>query len=915
VSNAEEQVDVSILIDGRSADKAELRRSLRSAREQTLRRLEICVLGSQGQVDLAADAGLDPRVRTWLLPAGTATMDGWRAALHGARGEWVMLMAPGSVLDQHAARNLLLAGLRADADLVCGASERPADGAHGLAASRPAREVTVLHAIDESPELIGEVMLAGRLMRRQWLLDDACADGPSTAGTEWLMVRATCGARTIAVIGQVVARPGKAPDYSLEAFIETAHWLRQHRPGALHEAYVNAWVREVVLPGMAGLLAVPDDIAESRLSAWRAALLAGGASVGTGLPAPERIALYHLLVADLAGMRRAMRLAEWGAVVEVPIAQRADRQLWACSHLPDGPEVLDRGVESWLDVTELAIAGAPMRQARPCHLLEHISEAEPGVLLARGSTRDAFGVLDEGQQVALVLVTEQGRRLGSVPLLLDRQSPADPPADPPADVPAESVTWAWRTKGPVTAPAGPALPGGSRGYLALATRSGTAELVMPLRMAPDAVPAIEVRVHPGLAIRLEPGARGEVWWAAVPSGAGVRSWRTSLRWWARVTRVAHLRLQVVVSWLASRLPPSSTVVFESGRGLAYDGHPRALSEALAGAPVRQAWACAGDPGRFPERGRVLEMGTLRYRWTVSRARWWVSDGPMRQVIRKHSRNRFLQTWAGIPVARIGQAALEATITPRLERFPPLWQVRRWDLLLAPSRPVGSVLVPAFGFEGDLICPSSPFGDAVCAAAEDLRLRTELDLPTDRAVICWLMSADRLPVDPHVLVRELGQEAFMLVARDDGLGIGLPDRCRFAIRDLAGIDDRARYLAAADIVVTDGSSWMLDFARLRRPVLLWGPGYRDLCRMTGSFWDLRTALQGCVIDDSTELLARLSELIAGPGAIPGPVQAAADALADLAGPCSGQGVALALEALLTGRLSRGQDHQRVKAAPW
>lgn len=156
---------------------------------------------------------------------------------------------------------------------------------------------------------------------------------------------------------------------------------------------------------------------------------------------------------------------------------------------------------------------------------------------------------------------------------------------------------------------------------------------------------------------------------------------------------------------------------------------------------------------------------------------------------------------------------------------------------------------------------------------------------------------------------------MVVARDDGLGIDLPDRCRFAIRDLAGIDDRARYLAAADIVVTDGSSWTLDFARLRRPVLLWEPGYRELCRTTGSFWDLRAALQGCLIDDPAELLARLSELIAVPRAIPGPVQAAADALADLAGPCSGQGAALALEALLSGRLSRVQDHRRVKAAPW
>lgn len=903
---AQEQVDVSILIDGRAGDLAELRRSLHSAREQTLRRLEVCVLGLQGQGDFG-EVSLDRRVRTRLLPAGTTTMDLWRGALHGARGEWVMLMAPGTVLDQHAARNLLLAGLQADADLVCGASERPADGAHGSAASRPAREVTVRHSIEESPELIGEVLPAGRLMRRQWLLDEACTDAPSTAGTEWLLTRAACAAGTIAVIGQVVARSGQVPDDWLESFGQAAHWLRQHRPGALHEAYVNAWVREVVVPGMAGLLAVADELAESRLSAWRAALLAAGAPVGAGLPAPERIALYHLLVADLPGMRRAMRLAEWGAVVEVPIAQRDDRQLWACSHLPDGPAVLDRGVDWWLDVTELAIAGAPLRQARPCHLLEHISEAEPGVLLARGSTRDAFGVLHEGQQAALVLVAEQGRRLGSVPMLLDRQSPAD--------LPEGSVTWAWRAKGPVTGSAGPALPGGARGYLALAVRSGTADHVVPVRMAPDAVPAIEVRVHPGLAIRLEPGARGEVWWVAVPSGSAVRSWRTSLRWWARVARAAHLRLQVVVSWLASRFPPSPTVVFESGRGLAYDGHPRALSEALAGAPVRQAWACAGDPGRFPAHVRVLEAGTLRYRWTVSRARWWVSDGPMRQVIRKHSRNRFLQTWAGIPVARLGQAALEATITPRLERFPPLWQVRRWDLLLAPSRPVGSVLVPAFGFEGDLICPSSPFGDAVRAAAEDLRLRTELDLPTDRAVICWLMSADRLPVDPHALVRELGQEAFMVVARDDGLGIDLPDRCRFAIRDLAGIDDRARYLAAADIVVTDGSSWTLDFARLRRPVLLWEPGYRELCRTTGSFWDLRAVLQGCLIDDPAELLARLSELIAVPRAIPGPVQAAADALADLAGPCSGQGAALALEALLSGRLSRVQDHRRVKAAPW
>ncbi|MFL6064317.1 MAG: CDP-glycerol glycerophosphotransferase family protein [Friedmanniella sp.] len=231
---------------------------------------------------------------------------------------------------------------------------------------------------------------------------------------------------------------------------------------------------------------------------------------------------------------------------------------------------------------------------------------------------------------------------------------------------------------------------------------------------------------------------------------------------------------------------------------------------------------------------------------------------------------YLQTWHGTPLKRIHRAALthpEPMLMDALDA-----EIERWDHLLSPSAAATPLLRSAFGYTGNVLETGYPRNDVLAgrrAGQRRAQVRRRLGVSDATTVILYAPTyrddevADvdvPLAVDLEALADRLGPDHLLLLRKHYYLGHQnrVPDSVR--VRDVSAEPDIAELHLAADVLVTDYSSSIFDFAVTGKPIVLFAydlEHYRD--RLRGFTLDLTTEMPGPVVTDATELADVLADL--------------------------------------------------------
>lgn len=313
--------------------------------------------------------------------------------------------------------------------------------------------------------------------------------------------------------------------------------------------------------------------------------------------------------------------------------------------------------------------------------------------------------------------------------------------------------------------------------------------------------------------------------------------------------------------LAAR-PAPGTVLFESWQG-AYSDNPRAISERLARLrpDLRRVWS-ADAP--VPQ-AVTHAPGGAGYLRALGAAGWVVSNVSMPAYWRKPRGTIYVQTWHGTPLKRIA-FDIERPGFPghrrHLERFGR--DVQRWDYLVSPNAFSTEVFRRAFRYEGEVLETGYPRNDVLSSdAAEPTRVavRAALGVPEGAPAVLYAPTwrDDRtfdaaldfaaLPPEHVVLVR-----AHTLVAGT----VDLPASAR--VLDVSGHPDIRELYLAADVLVTDYSSAMFDFAVTGKPMLFYTydlAEYRD--RTRGFYFDFEREAPGPLLSTTAEVAGALEAL--------------------------------------------------------
>jgi CDP-glycerol glycerophosphotransferase len=317
------------------------------------------------------------------------------------------------------------------------------------------------------------------------------------------------------------------------------------------------------------------------------------------------------------------------------------------------------------------------------------------------------------------------------------------------------------------------------------------------------------------------------------------------------------------------------VVYNSFEGQ-YSDSTRVLYEALSERAPGASHVWLLDPlhaRAFPPDVETVRYGSADSIRALEAADLVIANTHTDLVWSKRPRTVYLQVWHGTPLKRIHWDVRWAP-PGRLERL--LRDTALWDYLVSPNRASTPFLRQAFRFEGEVLETGYPRNDLLLAPEREAvraRVRRELGIADGTTAVLYTPTwrddvvfpeggkAFSLGLDVGAIARQLGDDHCLLLRLHYMLAGRLVGVERHpAVRDVSHLPDVSGLYLAADVLVTDYSSTMFDFAVTGKPMLFYAYDLAEYeGRLRGFYFDFAARVPGPVVQTPEDLVAALRDL--------------------------------------------------------
>lgn len=900
-SDAPQVPDVSVIVIVYN-DAERLPTAVRSVLRQTLKNVEV-IIADDASTDSTPEVAEqlqaeDSRVRYHRLAQNSGGCGAPRNAGIGiARGHTVMFLDSDDRLERHACKNLLEALEDNDADVAMGMVRR--QYMHNGRQTRwyPSlfEEPRVVSGFEDMPGLIDEVLSVNKIYRRSFLEERGISFPEDVHYEDQLWTfRIYNEASRIAIIPETVYMWRIFPPTRGHSITQQRNQIENfHHRLAVHHR-LDEYIREHGTPELQRLKDIKFLSNDMRL--YIADVIEGDGAVTAqvlveaeaylraipadrydALPLALRAAYAMALRHDAEGLRQMMLLDRRN--IFAPAVAHTESGTYLTNNT-SGP-VIDPNVPGdALENRLLAADGAYLLTAPlpTYHLLHELVRVERtgSSLELRGRTFDALGKLAAADGWSLGLeVKRQGKKGRTrLPVVIEHTGenevrwravlPAS--ATPP---PLES-TASWRLW--VNAKVGPT---GTRSPL-IWHNTLTPEPV-PLPLAKSIATSMSGSIGPGdkgdtmISIAVSPGRRRDLTDKVIGRYLPAAKRRVKDRMGRHSDRKVAMTRRLYAGW--RRLPiENDHVVFDANMGTIYGDSPKYVYEALRRRHpnMKVTWVLpSGHPAPHPGVS-VVKRHSLGYLKALARAKYWVDNQTFPAYVRKRPEQRYLQTWHGIPLKKMGKDERDRP----LPKQHPDRGVDAWDELVIPNPYFERTFVPAYEYAKGMVRYGTPRNDVlVDGSLTQESARRELDLPLDAKVVLYAPTfrqdnrSDRIavitPFDVEALLEGLDDNTFLLLRPHYLNRIKVPSDLRHRVIDIKSLEDVNVAYLAADVLITDYSSVMFDYALLRRPIVYFTYDYTRYLATRGTYVDLKEIGPGPFVTTTDELTAALRAALGDP----------------------------------------------------
>jgi CDP-glycerol glycerophosphotransferase len=328
--------------------------------------------------------------------------------------------------------------------------------------------------------------------------------------------------------------------------------------------------------------------------------------------------------------------------------------------------------------------------------------------------------------------------------------------------------------------------------------------------------------------------------------------KRALPWYYRwqLTRPIDEKLAVYAAYWYRGYACNPAAIYEKARELAPD--------------VRGVWIV--KPGRaksLPPGVEYVVSGSRAYYRAIARAKWLVNNATFPPEVVKRPGAVHVQTHHGTPLKMMGldlpkhPASTVGYDGQRLRR-----NIAKWDFSITANRHTTLFWERQFPIQGETLEVGYPRNDRlVRATAEDAAAaRAEFGIaPGERVVLYapthreWHASFTPM-LDVDAFAEALGPDTRILLRGHYFYGsIGFPPR-HPRVTDVSEHPSVETLYLAADVMITDFSSAMFDYAVLDRPLVIYAPDWEIYKAVRGVTFDLAAEPPGVFARSYDELVA-------------------------------------------------------------
>jgi CDP-glycerol glycerophosphotransferase len=281
--------------------------------------------------------------------------------------------------------------------------------------------------------------------------------------------------------------------------------------------------------------------------------------------------------------------------------------------------------------------------------------------------------------------------------------------------------------------------------------------------------------------------------------------------------------------------------------------------------VRTVWVVNRNRvAALPPGTDYVVTNTLAYYRALARARWLINNVNWPNRVLKRPGTTHVMTHHGTPLKMMGLDQLDrpagggnTDIVAQMRR------ADRWDFSVSANAHTTIAWDRAYPCRYETLEVGYPRNDrlAVATPADAAAVREKLGIRPGQRVVLYIpthrewLPAGRPVLDVDELARRLGPDAMLLVRAHyfhvSPSAVHDPEP-RGTIVDVSAYSVVEDLYLAADVMITDYSSAMFDYAVLDRPIVIHAPDWPTYQELRGVYFDLMALSPGAVATSDAEL---------------------------------------------------------------
>ena len=283
-----------------------------------------------------------------------------------------------------------------------------------------------------------------------------------------------------------------------------------------------------------------------------------------------------------------------------------------------------------------------------------------------------------------------------------------------------------------------------------------------------------------------------------------------------------------INFLLSFLPVRKKIIFLNFWGRGYGDNPKYIAEEIIhqGLPYDMVWLVYDMSCEMPSKIRKVKYCSFKSRIELATARVIISNVKGGLSFRKRQKQYYIQTWHGGFGVKPIEKEMESSLSEQYVRSSK-YDSSITDLILSGSEFQTKVIKDAFWYDGEIFKKGVPRNDVLFNVTEEKvhQLKQKYGIRGAEKIVLYAPtfrddnSSEAYHLDAGMLLESLEERTsyhWKAIIRLHPLAASYRDIFRYdnQIIDGSGFPDAQELLVMSDLLITDFSSMMMDFAIMK-----------------------------------------------------------------------------------------------------